>query len=349
VARSDGRQAKAEGEARHAAPSQPTISAASTTTSSAPSSQTPDFVAYSGLIIDDIVLPDGRTFMNTLGGSATHALVGMRVWADRLGYFAAVGSDFSAHHRAQLEAMGVDLRGLLRRDGHPTARAWQIFEPDERRIEIFRTSLEDFYAIEPNLDEMPADYFQARGFHVCHGTLADLAGMVTRLRAANPAARIAWEPTPLQNTGTPEAVAAILAHVDVYSPDRGEAMEITGRDTPEEAVAALIDWGARIVALRMGSEGSRVATAAGDSFRIPAVPAPVVDTTGAGDAYIGGFLVALAEGASPAEAGAHAAVSASFAIEQFGVPTFTAATRAEAERRLGWARERIATSSSAVR
>ena len=43
-----------------------------------PRSTTPDYVAYSGLIIDDIVLPDGRTFFNTLGGSGTHALIGMR-------------------------------------------------------------------------------------------------------------------------------------------------------------------------------------------------------------------------------------------------------------------------------
>ena len=312
-----------------------------------PDTPTPSFVAYSGLIIDDIVLPDGRTFMNTLGGSATHALVGMRVWSDRLGYFAAVGADFSPEHRALLEGMGVDLRGLLSRDGHPTARAWQLFEPDERRVEIFRTSIDDFYAIEPTLDEMPPDYFQARGFHVCHGTLADLTDVVTRLRAANPTVRIIWEPTPVQSAGTPEAVAAALTQVDVISPDRGEAMALTGRGSPEDAIAALLDLGAKIVALRMGSSGSRVDTAAGDSFRIPAVPAPVVDTTGAGDAYCGGFLVALAAGADPADAGAHAAVSASFAIGQFGVPTFNDNTRAEAERRLSWARERILTGSTA--
>jgi ribokinase len=241
-----------------------------------------------------------------------------------------------------LEEMGVDLRGLLVREGYPTARAWQLFEPDERRIEIFRTRLEDFYAIEPGVGEMPADYFQARGFHICRGSLAETTEVVSRLRAANPAVRIIWEPTPLQHTGPPEAIGAVLTNVDVYSPDRTEAMEVTGRASPSDAVAALLEWGAPIVALRMGAEGSHVHTATGDSFRIPAVPAPVIDTTGAGDAYCGGFLVALADGADAAEAGAHAAVSASFAIEQFGVPTFTAETRAEAERRLAWARERTA-------
>ena len=71
-----------------------------------PDLSNPDYVAYSGLIIDDIVLPDGRTYFNTLGGSGTHALIGMRVWSDRLGYFAAVGSDFGRDHRQQLERLG---------------------------------------------------------------------------------------------------------------------------------------------------------------------------------------------------------------------------------------------------
>ena len=57
-------------------------------------------------------------------------------------------------------------------------------------------------------------------------------------------------------------------------------------------------------------------------MRSPRSQRSVVDTTGAGDAYCGGFLVALGNGLPVAEAGARAAVSASFAIEQFGVPMF---------------------------
>lgn len=310
-----------------------------------PESPTPEFVAYSGLIIDDIVLPDGRTFFNTLGGSATHALIGMRVWSERLGYFAAVGSDFDPAHRRLLEGMGVDLRGLLTRDGYPTARAWQLFEPDERRIEVFRTDIDAFYRLEPGLDEMPADYFGARGFHLCHGTLTDLTDVVKWLRAANPTSRILWEPTPLQVSGTADEMRVALSSVDVFSPDRGEAMQLTGRDSVEDAVKTLLDWGAPIVALRMGAEGSRIESAEGESYRIPSVPVPVVDTTGAGDAYCGGFLVALADGETAVEAGARAAVSASFAIGQFGVPEFYDRLQEEAARRLAWVRGRVKTGS----
>jgi len=268
----------------------------------------------------------------------------MRIWSERLGYFAAVGSDFSRDHREQLERLGIDLRGLIERDAYPTARAWQLFEPDERRVEVFRTAIEDFYRHEARFEEMPPDYREARGFHLHFGTLAQTAELVEKLRAVNPAACIVWEPTALQFTGTDDEFHAVLSRVDLVSPDLDEARQMTGHGTAEGSVETLLGWGVQIVALRMGARGSLVATAAGEIHMVPAVPTTVVDTTGAGDAYCGGFLVALGNGVDAAEAGARAAVSASFAIEQFGVPIFDEQTRVEAQRRLTWARERIMSS-----
>ncbi len=304
----------------------------------------PDYIAYSGLIIDDIVLPDGRTFFNTLGGSATHALVGMRIWSDRLGYFAAVGSDFSQDHRAQLERLGVDLRGLIERDGYPTARASQLFEPEERRVEVFRTDIEDFYRLKVQFEEMPPDYLEARGYHLHFGTVAETAALAGKLRAVNPTACLVWEPTQLELTGTGDEFHAALSQVDLVSPDLGEARQMTGQSTAEGMAETLLGWGVPVVALRMGARGSLVATAGGEVYTVPAVPTTVVDPTGAGDAYCGGFLVALGSGVDAAEAGARAAVSASLALEQFGVPIFDEQTQVEAQHRLTWARERIMSS-----
>src|SRR4030095_3774839 len=83
---------------------------------------TPEFVTISNLIIDDIVLADGRSFMNTLGGAGTHTLVGMRPWSDALGFVAYSGDDLDPQHRSFLEAMDVDLRGVVLRPGQRTPR-----------------------------------------------------------------------------------------------------------------------------------------------------------------------------------------------------------------------------------
>lgn len=97
------------------------------------------------------------------------------------------------------------------------------------------------------------------------------------------------------------------------------------------------------MALRLGAAGSLVGTSDGDFFRVPAVPpAELVDVTGAGNAYCGGFVVGLGRGEGPAEAAARAAASASFALEQIGGADIYVASLAEAERRRVWALERIA-------
>lgn len=303
---------------------------------------TPDYITFSNIIIDDIVLWDGRTFMGTLGGAGTHALIGMRVWSRRLGYVATIGPDFEPAQRLQLEKLGIDLRGIVEHAGYQTTRAWQIFEPDERRIEILRTDWAAFYEYTPRFEDMPPDYRQARGIHVQWGqTLEELNGLLDQLRAANPAVCLVWEPASERPTGDAGTFGPLLNRLDLLSPDIDQARAMTGQADPNDMAKTLLGWGAARVAIRMGDKGSLVRTTAGQGWRIPAVPAELVDVTGAGNAYCGGFLVGLGDGLDTLEAALRSTVSASFAIEQFGVPDFDENTYAEAERRLAWARERV--------
>lgn len=302
---------------------------------------TPQYVTFSNIIIDDIVLWDGRTFMGTLGGAGTHALIGMRIWSDQLGYVATVGPDFDPAHWAQLERLGADLRGVIVRDDYRTARAWQIFEPDERRIEFFRTDVAEFHRFEPGVEDMPADYLQARGFHIILvRPLPEITQIVHQLRAANPDVCLVWEPAPEQFDGRPDEFQALFPHVDLVSPAHDDARAMTKQARVEDMAETLLSWGASRVAIRLGAEGSLVCDSDG-WWRVPAVPAKVIDVTGAGNAYCGGFLVGLGEGFGTLEAALRATVSASFAVEQFGVPYFDDGKFEEAQRRLAWARARV--------
>ena len=167
----------------------------------------------------------------------------MRVWSDRLGYFAAVGSDISQDHREQLERLGIDLRGLIERVDYPTARAWQLFETEARRVEVFRTDIEAFYWYKAQFEEMPPDYFDAQGFHLHFGTLAETAELAEKLRAANPTACLVWEPTQLEFTGTGDEFRAVLSRVDLVSPDLDEARQMTRPSTAEGMAETLLGWG----------------------------------------------------------------------------------------------------------
>jgi len=100
--------------------------------------------------------------------------------------------------------------------------------------------------------------------------------------------------------------AALLSIVDVLVPNEGETALLTGLPVgsdaeAEAAAAALRDIGVGTVILTLGQRGAILASEKGTQL-LPAFDVSPVDTTAAGDAFVGGFAVALAEGRTLAEA-----------------------------------------------
>ena len=108
-----------------------------------------------------------------------------------------------------------------------------------------------------------------------------------------------------------------LPFTDILFANREEARMLTGETEPARAAAAFGSAGARDVILKLGSEGCAVFSG-GDEFRVPAFPAEVVDTTGAGDCFVGGFLAALARGASCRQAARFACGVAALSVGRLG-------------------------------
>ncbi|RLT44182.1 MAG: hypothetical protein DWI57_03455 [Chloroflexi bacterium] len=291
----------------------------------------PDFAAIAGLIIDDIVLPTGDTRMGVPGGSGTHSVWGMRIWSESVGLIASYGANCPAEILATFDQAGIALhRAAANPD--PTPRCWQIFEFNQHRTEIFRTSESDFYRLQPVLSDIPAEWQTTVGFHLLHEA-KDIPAFARHLSAGG----VKWilaEPPP--SDFTPEKLdefAAFLPLVDIFSPNWEESSLLLGINDPDAIVDRFLEMGVSLVALRMGGAGSLVATAE-ERWRIPVVPTHVVDVTGAGNSYCGGFLVGYAQTGDPWLAGLYGAVSASFTIEQFGLPVIDGETDARAAGRL---------------
>ncbi|MBN1680213.1 MAG: hypothetical protein JW966_07965 [Anaerolineae bacterium] len=280
-----------------------------------PDSTRPDAVCVGGIFIDDIVYPDGRTHMEVLGGGVVHAAAGLLIWNQRAGIFACAGHDLPDSARLRLER-DFDLQGLIWLK-IPQVRAWQLFEWDGKRTEIYRVDVLDPFIHEPLPDQMPPAYHRARGIHL----LRDAAPL-RQWRELFPDTVLFWEP--LQQYMIPANAAefrAALPDVDIVSPNWLEARQVYGVAEPEALVRAMLDDGARIAVLRMGEHGSMVGQQGnGHVLRLPAVPVPeLVDQTGAGNSYGGGFLAGWLKTGDLATAACYGAVSASFALEAVGV------------------------------
>ncbi len=88
---------------------------------------------------------------------------------------------------------------------------------------------------------------------------------------------------------------ALLPVVDILLPSLAEARHLTGRREPEECARALLDAGVQAVALKLGREGSLIAT--GDRlFRAPGFAVEVRDSTGAGDSFAAGVIAGFLGG-----------------------------------------------------
>jgi sugar/nucleoside kinase (ribokinase family) len=97
------------------------------------------------------------------------------------------------------------------------------------------------------------------------------------------------------NLGTQEELTAALKLVDVLKPCKAAARELTGETDYEKIADRLLNLGPNLVAITMGADGCLIASRK-QKVHVPAFRPDVVDTTGAGDAFMGGLSYALLQG-----------------------------------------------------
>lgn len=283
-----------------------------------------------GIILDDIIFPDGRSAMASLGGGGTYAACGMRIWVEDAIVCGAVGPDFDADI---LKRHGFANSGLVFTD-LPTPRAWQLFEENGRRTQIPRVNPDDWFnqlvripVAQPIPATLKALHFLGRGDAPEEQFVQSLAEAGVFISA---------EPI-VGADSTAEELAVLrrcLPYFGIFSPGEPEAAILVGTQPPEEQLKALATMGPRIIALRQGAAGSLVYDREnGRFYRVPAAKAKVVDVTGAGNAFCGGLLVGWLETGDLRQAAAQASVSAALTIEQVGPPLIDAKIMAEARRR----------------
>ncbi len=109
-----------------------------------------------------------------------------------------------------------------------------------------------------------------------------------------------------------------LAHCEAFLPNAQEAMRYTGTDCPRTAARALAER-VPLAVVTLGSQGSYAVDAAtGETADIPAIPVEALDTTGAGDVFVAGFVVASLAGWPLADRLAFAGLTAALSVQEFG-------------------------------
>jgi len=291
-----------------------------------------DFVAF-GVVIDDVVYPDGRTSMGMLGGGGPQTAFGMRLWSSSVGLVASVGVDEYLQVMDWLQQSDILTEGLRKVD-YPTPRAWQLFEQDGRRFHVWRTSQQ---TIKDNLhrsvDHIPISFQSAKGFHLgVHPDAPDIEFLSDLQRLNRPLSIEAFRG--VNEPLTEKQLRRFLDGITIFSANQIELDTMLNIRDPLDQSKQLLDCGVKIVVVRLGEAGALLLDETHNGgVRIPAVPVKVVDSLGAGNAFCGAFLVGWILSGDLIKAGVYGSVAASFVVEQAGVPVFTDKLEIECRKR----------------
>jgi fructoselysine-6-P-deglycase FrlB-like protein/sugar/nucleoside kinase (ribokinase family) len=299
---------------------------------------TPRVVVVGDLTLDDVVLPDGTTHMASIGGDCLYAALAARLWEPNVGVVSRRGDDFPTDVWTRLQKLGICLDGVVDIQG-PTIRNWVIYESDGQRHWVYRTAptRPDEVAVQP--EDLPESWLRAQPAPVVHVAAMPIDAaerIVEVVRRQAPDAVIMLDTHEDYVRGYRDRLLQLAARVDVFLPSREELLDLAGYDDPPRALREL--WaqkGAPLVVAKMGEDGvllwdrDRSAT-----VPVEATSARIVDETGAGDAFCGGFAGGLAQGLDSVAAARRGNVSAAFATEGFGSLTLASVTPTDATARL---------------
>lgn len=237
------------------------------------------------------------------GGSAANTGYGLRRLGLEVGVIGRVGRDgFGAFLKGEAVRHGCDPALIIEDDEADTSASLVTVDAAGERTFL--------HAIGANARLRPADLnlpaLRAAGARVLHvagyfvldgmqgqdGRLfADLFALAGELGFTRSLDTV-WDAT-----GRWERIRPVLPHTDIFCPSLSEAQGITGLVEPEEVMDRLFEWGVTgSIALKMGPDGSLVGRRDGERHQVPAPLVRALDGTGAGDAFIAGFLAATLRG-----------------------------------------------------
>lgn len=279
----------------------------------------PRLVCLGNLTIDDLVLPDGREVPGCMGGDALYAALAARMWEPTAEMVAPVGRDFPPAILAQIKAAGFSADGLVPRD-LPTLHNKVAYRENGERTWTLFSSEHDFDVLSPLPSDIPDAHMGADAFLVLAMTLPAQERLVEHLRA-NTRALVALDPQEDYIAGNEAALRRLIAQVDLFMPSAEEVRRLLGHEDWKAAAKTFAALGPATVVIKLGAEGCLVRHR-GETMRVPAAPATVRDTTGAGDCFCGAFVASLVhDGFDPKRAASCGAEAASRAVADYGVHT----------------------------
>lgn len=311
--------------------------------------QSPSAVFAGKLQRDFVVTPDKKMHLDVLGGNVIYAAVGYKVWQESPppGILARVGEDFPKSWLDDCKKRGFDIRGVkvlpgaldlrnfyvytsLRERAHldPVAYFGKVGQPFPRALLGYRPnrkSLDSKVDLEDTSirqSDIPEPYMDATAVHMCpmdyltHSLLPAVFRQAGFTTVTLDPAESYMNPTFFSD------VPSLVTGLTAFLPSEEELRSLFAGRSEDlwEMVEELASYGCEIIVVKRGVRGQYLYDAAAKKrYEITAYDSRMVDPTGVGDAFCGGFLAGFRKTFDPVEAALYGNISASLTTEGVGV------------------------------
>lgn len=268
---------------------------------------------------------DGRTWLQGFGGDSQNVAIAAIRQGATAGYLTSLGQDWMGDAFLDLWASeGLDASRITR---HPTAPTGVSFVTHTAAGHKFDYLRKNSAASLMTPGTLAKDYIagakilhlSAIGQAISEPARATCDAAIDAARAAG--VKISYDTNlrlRLWDLETARGkIDETIARCDIALPSLDDSQQLTGLREAEAIADHYLALGAPLVALKMGADGSLIATAA-ERHRLPPHRVQAVDATGAGDTFDGAFLARLLEGDDPEAAGRYANVAAALSTTGYG-------------------------------
>ncbi len=274
-----------------------------------------DIIVIGSVGLDDVETPFGEV-MGALGGSASYFSVAASMFAN-VGIISVVGNDFPNEYINLFESRNINLQGLKILEGY-TFRWKASYLDDINSAKTLATELNTWNSFSP---EVPGDYLDSK-FVFLGNIDPDMQMQV--LNQVKPPKAIALDTMNFWIKGKRESLLNAISKVNIVFMNDSEAKLLFRTQSLINAAKEVLEMGPGAVVIKRGEHGASLFTK-NSYFSAPAYPVEnVVDPTGAGDSFSGGFMGWLAKTSDLSEknmrkAVIYGSVMASFNTEGFSL------------------------------
>ena len=294
-------------------------------------------LAVGSIAFDTLKTPYGHK-AKVLGGSATYFSLAASYFTE-VRVVGVVGEDFKQEHEDVFKRRGVDTRGIQHAKGKTFHWSGEYGASNLNEAKTHATELNVFADFKP---QIPEAYLASEYLFLGNIDPTLQAEVRQRMQGAK---LVGGDSMNFWIQGKRKELGGVLRHIDILLINDGEAKLLAETGSLPQAARTILDLGPKALVIKHGEYGATIFFREGmfgagkHPFRAPALPLDeVVDPTGAGDSFAGGFMGYIASQKSITRevlkrAMFYGGVMGSFAVERFGTERLQSLTRDEIEER----------------